>query len=131
MKRVAAILLVLTLMLTSLFCLTASAEIGDLLRFLPTEIDVQENQVIVQGYFVNLNRNITVKDFTEFEIAVYLSGDLLVEGEFGDINAFSIGPMGTKFQSFTFQGPHELNEGTYTCDDSCYAIFACNFLYVD
>lgn len=131
MKRIAAVLLVLTLMATSLFCLTANAEIGDLIRFLPTEIEVQEDKVVVEGYFVNLNQDITVKNFTDFEMAVYLSGDLLVEGEFGEINEFSIKSMGTKYQSFTFNGPHELNEGIYTCDDSFYVTFACSFLYVD
>ena len=129
MKRFFAVVLALTLTVASLFCVSAKADMGDLIRFLPTQIEVLENKVTVEGYFVNLNKNVTVKNFTDFEMKVYLSGDLLVEGDFGDINQFSIAPLSVKYQSFTFNGSHELNEGTYTCDDDFYASFTCSFKY--
>ena len=129
MKRIASALLALTLLVSSLFCFHVKADIGDLIRFLPTEIEVLENKVTVKGYFVNLNEDVTVKNFTDFEMMVYLSGDLLVEGDFGDINQFSIKPLGVKYQSFTFNGSHDLNEGSYTCDDEFYTVFSCSFSY--
>ena len=68
MKRFFAVVLALTLMVASLSCVSAKADMGDLIRFLPTEIEVLENKVTVEGYFVNLNKNTTVKNFTDFEM---------------------------------------------------------------
>ena len=130
MKRVIAVVLTLTLMVTALFCTSASADISDLIRFIPTEIVVSTNKVEVSGYFVNLNADVTVKDFTDFEMEVYQDGELLVEGSFGEINAFSIKPLSVQYQSFTFNGAHDLNEGTYSCGDTIYAAFTCNYKYV-
>ena len=130
MKRVIAVVLTLTLMVTALFCTSASADISDLIRFIPTEIVVSTNKVEVSGYFVNLNADVTVKDFTDFEMEVYQDGELLVEGSFGEINAFSIMPLIVQYQSFTFNGAHDLNEGTYSCGDAVYAVFTCNYKYV-
>ena len=86
MKRFFAVVLALTLTVASLFCVSAKADMGDLIRFLPTEIEVLENKVTVEGYFVNLNKNTTVKNFTDFEMQVYLSGDLLVEDAFEEMD---------------------------------------------
>lgn len=130
MKRVIAVVLTLTLMVTALFCTSASADISDLIRFIPTEIVVSTNKVEVSGYFVNLNADVTVKDFTDFEMEVYQDGELLVEGSFGEINAFSIRPLSVQYQSFSFNGAHDLNEGTYSCGDTIYAVFTCNYKYV-
>ena len=130
MKRVIAVVLTLTLMVTALFCTSASADISDLIRFIPTEIVVSANKVEVSGYFVNLNADVTVKDFTDFEMEVYQDGELLVEGSFGEIDAFSIKPLSVQYQSFTFNGAHDLNEGTYSCGDAVYAVFTCNYKYV-
>lgn len=130
MKRVIAVVLTLTLMVTALFCTSASADISDLIRFIPTEIVVSTNKVEVSGYFVNLNADVTVKDFTDFEMEVYQDGELLVEGSFGEIDAFSIKPLSVQYQSFTFNGAHDLNEGTYSCGDAVYAVFTCNYKYV-
>ena len=127
MKKLSAAVVTLALLLCLLFCQSASADIGDLIRFLPTTITVSTNKVVVEGYFVNLNQDVTVSNFTDFEMNVYLSGDLLVEGSFGTINSFSISPLRTKYQSFTFNGAHDLNNGTYTCNDNFYTAFSCNF----
>ena len=132
MKRMIAAVLTLALMFTALFCTGANAspDMSDLLRFIPTEIIVSTDKVEVSGYFVNLNADVTVKDFTDFEIAVYQDGELLVEGNFGEIDAFSIKPLSVQYQSFTFDGAHDLNEGTYSCGDTIYAAFTCNYKYV-
>ena len=132
MKRMIAAVLTLALMFTALFCTGANAspDMSDLLRFIPTEIIVSTDKVEVSGYFVNLNADVTVKDFTDFEIAVYQDGELLVEGSFGEIDAFSIKPLSVQYQSFTFDGAHDLNEGTYSCGDTVYAAFTCNYKYV-
>ena len=132
MKRMIATVLTLALMFTALFCTGANAspDMSDLLRFIPTEIIVSTDKVEVSGYFVNLNADVTVKDFTDFEIAVYQDGELLVEGNFGEIDAFSMKPLSVQYQSFTFDGAHELNEGTYSCGDTIYAAFTCNYKYV-
>ena len=132
MKRLTAAVLTLALILTALFCTGASAspDMSDLLRFIPTEIIVSADKVEVNGYFVNLNEDVTVKNFTDFEIEVYQDGELLVEGSFGEIDAFSIKPLRVQYQSFTFNGAHDLNEGTYSCGDAVYAAFTCNYKYV-
>lgn len=132
MKRMIAAVLTLALMFTALFCTGANAspDMSDLLRFIPTEIIVSTDKVEVSGYFVNLNADVTVKDFTDFEMAVYQDGELLVEGSFGEIDAFSMKPLSVQYQSFTFDGAHELNEGTYSCGDTIYAAFTCNYKYV-
>ena len=132
MKRMIAAVLTLALMFTALFCTGANAspDMSDLLRFIPTEIIVSTDKVEVSGYFVNLNADVTVKDFTDFEMEVYQDGELLVEGSFGEIDAFSIKPLSVQYQSFTFDGAHELNEGTYSCGDTIYAAFTCNYKYV-
>ena len=132
MKRLIAVVLTVTLMVTALFCTSAGAspDMSDLIRFIPTEIIVSANKVEVSGYFVNLNEDVTVKNFTDFEIEVYQDGELLVEGSFGEIDAFSIKPLSVQYHSFTFNGAHDLNEGTYSCGDTVYALFTCNYKYV-
>ena len=132
MKRMIAAVLTLALMFTALFCTGANAspDMSDLLRFIPTEIIVSTDKVEVSGYFVNLNADVTVKDFTDFEMEVYQDGELLVEGSFGEINAFSIRPLSVQYQSFAFNGGHDLNEGPYSCGDTIYAAFTCNYKYV-
>lgn len=129
-KRMIAMILALILMVATLFCTSTRADMSDLIRFIPTEIIVSANLVEVKGYFVNLNADVTVKNFTDFEIAVYQDGRLLVESSFGEIDPFSITPLGVQYQSFVFDGSHELMEGTYSCGDTIYAAFTCNYKYV-
>ncbi len=98
---------------------------GDLIRFIPVVIDVTKSYVEVQGYFVNMNSNITISDFTNFEMDIYQGGDFIISGYFGKINSFSVYPLSAKYQSFTFTGDYTygLNTGSYTCDDlTCAAV---------
>ena len=131
-KKLFAVVLTLCIVLSGLMCVSvASADIGDLVRFVPTEIEVTTNKVVVEGYFVNMNSNVSVKNFRELEMMVYQDGDLLVEGNFGTINEFTISPMRMKYQSFTFNGSHDLKNGSYTCNDRTYAVVNCRFTSVE
>ena len=74
MKKLLAVTLSLCLMLS---CLTMAAtalatERGDLIRFVPTKIVVSDNQVRVEGYFINMNTDASVKNFEDFNMSVYL-----------------------------------------------------------
>lgn len=130
MKRFTAVVLAMSLIVTALFCVNVKADTSDLIRFLPTEIEVNTDEVIVHGYFVNMNKNVTVKNFTEFEMYVYHDGELLVDGDFGTINEFSVRPLGMKYQSFRFTGDHDLPLKDITCDDLYYVSFACSYTTV-
>ena len=102
-------------------------DVADLLRFVPTTIEVNTNQVVVSGYFINLDSSKSVSSFQNFEMDVYMGGSLLVSGYFGTINDFTVYPGRSVYQSFTFNGAHSLNAGFYVCDDSCYCVTAFNF----
>ena len=105
----------------------AQPDTGDLIKFVPTKVTVKSREVTVEGYFVNMNENYIVKNFREFEMDVYKDGELLVSGEFGTINQFSIYPLRMKFQSFTFKGSHSLNTGTYVANDGFYCKVSMRF----
>jgi len=125
-KRIATGLFVLVLMV--MFSVAyAAPSVGDLIRFVPTQITVSNNEVDVDGYFVNLNTKCDVMDFTDFDMTVYLDGSLLVDGRFGAINSFTVKAMGVYPQSFGFSGSHNLRNGVYTCDDHFYATFGASF----
>ena len=128
-KRMTAILLILATLIP--VTLTgALADTGDRIHFVPTRIIVKTSSVTVEGYFVNLNTNCDVKNFSDFKMSVYKNGSLLVNGSFGEIHHFTVYAMGTKYQSFTFNGYHDLRNGTYECDDSYYCKFSCRFIKV-
>lgn len=132
MKKLLAVTLSLCLMLS---CLTMAAtalasERGDLIRFVPTKIVVSDNQVRVEGYFINMNTDASVKNFEDFNMSVYLKDEELIEGDFGKINEFTIPPLGMKYQTFTFNGSHNLNNGDYTCTPSFYCLLDCTFTSV-
>lgn len=106
----------------------SSPTTGDLLRFVPTTIDVSTNKVVVEGYFINLS-SYTVSNFEDFNMDVYLEGSSLISGYFGRINQFSVYPGSTKYQTFTFNGAHNLNPGFYVCDDRCYCVVSFDFTF--
>lgn len=128
-KQLVSVLLTLLLLISSVFCMTASADntkTADRLRYIPVEIVVQEKSVKVSGYFLNLNTDVTIKDLTDLDIAIYSGEDLLVDGSFGDVDVV-LSPLGLDKWTLNFNGEHSLNKGTYSCDDSCYATFSCGF----
>lgn len=105
--------------------------IPEWIKFIPTWISVTSNQVKVEGYFVNFNHEHSVKTFREFSMDVYVDGRLIVSGDFGTINDFTIEPLGMKFQSFTFNGTHSNHSnGNNNCGDSYYTKTAFRFTSV-
>lgn len=110
-----------------------SNEIENRIRYLPTQIEITKESVFVDGYFVNLNPHTKVGSFSEASMAVYLSGEMLIEGDFGTLNDFSMPPLSLMHQTFTFRGDYTdtLNEGTYLCDDTFYVCFDFTFSYKD
>lgn len=113
-------------MLSAGMALAASAE-GDLIRFLPTYITIEDGDVTVEGYFVNLNEDHAVENFTDFEMEVYIGDTQILDGSFGDINEFTIEPLGLKYQSFTFNGNDSLDDDVAMCDDTVHVLFGCGF----
>ena len=63
---------------------------GNLIRFIPVNVDVTDRAITVNGYFVNLNQNCDVKNFRNFEMSVYRNGNQIATGSFGTINAFIV-----------------------------------------
>lgn len=116
-------------MIVALMSCSANAEtsVGDLLRFVPTKITVGTDSVQVDGYFVNMNSDCSVSDFKDFDLSVYMDGQLLVDGRFGTLSSFEVDAMGLYPASFTFKGDHSLNHGTYICDESFYCSFGARF----
>lgn len=128
-KWMLAAVLCLGLLTAAFGAHAAEITYGDLIRFIPAVITVEEDAVVVKGYFVNLNTDVKVSDFYNYSMAVYMEDALLVEGEFGEINSFTIQPLGAVYQSFTFTGSHDLNVGEYVCSDNTYAVVTCEFYY--
>ena len=127
-KRFLALLALMVLCFTSVA--VAAPSRGELLRFIPTVITVESDSVTVEGYFLNLNEDCDIKNLKEVDMDVYEGETHLVSGNFGDINQFTIKSMGLKYQSFTFNGEHDLNEGVYNCNDRFYVAFSCSFTSV-
>ena len=126
-RRIAALVLALLCLCASVTALGDSPSRGDLLHFIPTVITVTANKVTVEGYFVNLNTDVSVSNFRDFEMSVYHGDELIIKGDFGKINDFTIRPLRAQYQSFTFTGSHNLRSGTTVCTDSYYCSFSCTF----
>ncbi|MBR5110035.1 MAG: hypothetical protein IK099_07555 [Clostridia bacterium] len=108
----------LTLVLICSASVAFADTVSDRIHFVPTVIKVTSDSVTVEGYFVNLNTSYYVENFRNFTLRVYMDGDLLLKGDFGTLNKFSVSPLGTRIQSFTWNGRQGLKTGTYSCDDS-------------
>lgn len=103
------------------------SHVGDLIRFIPAYLEVSSNKVTVYGFFINLNSDCAVGGFRNYKMDIYEGSQLLISGTFGTINNFTIEPYGMKYQSFTYNGKHRLNAGTYVCDDRTYSVCSYNF----
>lgn len=131
MKRIVALFLVIVCVCATSTVLAArDAPIGYYIRFLPTLITVSKDYVKVTGYFVNLNDDVEVKNFREFEMTLYQNGKQICKGNFGTINQFTVPPLDMYKQSFTFKGKfNNLKVGTFSCDESYSSAFSCKFSY--
>ena len=102
---------------------------GDLLRYIPVAITVDDSAVAVYGYFTNLNPDCSVSNFRNFEMSAYMDGFLIASGSFTAIDNFEIGPEGVLYYTFIFPGKSGLYSGTYICDDDDFAMISCTFDY--
>lgn len=100
---------------------------GDLLRFIPITVTVQNGYTDVDGCFVNLNHNCDIANLREIDMEIYRDENLLVSGKFDMIIPFSIKAMQTSEQSFRFKGKCALRSGVHKCTDRYYAVFSCRF----
>ncbi len=131
MKRTVAILIVLVSLLTSSVALGASYSPGDLIKFIPTRLTVTNNSIKVEGYFVNMNSGMKVRNFYQYKMKLYHNGTLLASGDFGTLSKFTVPAMGVRSHSFIFNGRNSLKNGTIICDDNYYCVITkCRFTTV-
>lgn len=134
-KPVARRVFAMTLALMLVFALAAPGAFavlptrGDLLRYIPVAVSIDENAVSVYGYFTNLNPDCSVSNFRNFEMAVFMDEYLIASGSFTAIENFEIEPEGVLYHTFIFPGKSGLYPGTYICDDDDYAMISCTFDY--
>ena len=131
LPRILALTLVLVLALGVLApgALAVMPTRGDLLRFIPIAVSVDASNVMVYGYFTNLNPDCSVSNFRDFGLAVFMDGYPVASGNFGQLNSFTIGPEECIYYTFVFPGRSGLYPGAYICDDDDYAIVSCTFDY--
>jgi hypothetical protein len=102
---------------------------GDLLRYIPVAISVDDSAVSVYGYFTNLNPDCSVSNFQNFEMSLFMDNLLIASGSFTAIGNFEIGPESVLYYTFVFTGRSGLAPGTYICDDDDFATISCTFDY--
>ena len=102
---------------------------GDLLRFIPVAVSVDNNDVMVYGYFTNLNPDCSVSNFRDFEMSLFMDNYMIVSGSFGTLDKFTIGPEDVLYHTFVFPGRSGLYPGTYICEDDDFAVISCTFDY--
>ncbi len=106
-------------------------EIGDRVKFIPILVTVTKNAISVEGYFINMNEDLAVKNFSDVEISLYRGGDLWTKAKFGEINQFTVEPLGMVFQKFTFTKKHKIDPGTYVAKDNFYCVVSMHFYSVN
>ena len=128
-------LLALTLALVLVFVLAAPGAFavmptrGDLLRYIPVAVSIDDSAVTVYGYFTNLNPDCSVSNFRNFEMAVFMDNVQIASGSFTAIENFEIGPEEVLYHTFIYPGKSGLYPGTYICDDDDFAVISCTFDY--
>ena len=102
---------------------------GDLIHYIPVAITVDADNVVVYGFFTNLNPDCSVSNFRDFGLGVVMDGNLVASGVFGTLNNFTIGPEECIYYTFVFPGKSGLYPGAYICDDDDYGVVSCTFDY--
>jgi hypothetical protein len=102
---------------------------GDLLRFIPVAVSIDDSAVMVYGYFTNLNSDCSVSNFRDFQMSVFMDNYMIASGSFGTLDYFEIGPEDVLYHTFVFPGKSGLYPGTYICEDDDFAIISCTFDY--
>ena len=131
LPRILALTLVLVLALGVLApgALAVMPTRGDLLRFIPVAVSVDNSNVMVYGYFTNLNPDCSVSNFRDFEMSLFMDNYMIVSGSFGTLDKFTIGPEDVLYHTFVFPGRSGLYPGTYICEDDDFAVISCTFDY--
>ena len=102
---------------------------GDLIHYIPVAITVDTDNVVVYGFFTNLNPDCSVSNFRDFGLGVVMDGNLVASGVFGTLNNLTIGPEECIYYTFVFPGKSGLYPGAYICDDDDYGVVSCTFDY--
>lgn len=102
---------------------------GDLIHYIPVAITVDADNVVVYGFFTNLNPDCSVSNFRDFGLGIVMDGNLVASGVFGTLNNFTIGPEECIYYTFVFPGKSGLYPGAYICDDDDYGVVSCTFDY--
>lgn len=102
---------------------------GDLLRYIPVVVSIDEENVMVYGYFTNLNPDCSVSNFRNYEMALFMDDYMIASGSFGMLDNFTIGPEEALYHTFVFPGRNGLYPGTYICEDDDFAMISCTFDY--
>ena len=102
---------------------------GDLLRFIPVAVSVDNSNVMVYGYFTNLNPDCSVSNFRDFEMSLFMDNYMVVSGSFGTLDKFTIAAEDVLYHTFVFPGKSGLYPGTYICEDDDFAVISCTFDY--
>ena len=122
-----ALVLVLGALAPGAYALTPTH--GDLLRYIPVAVSVDDANVVVYGYFTNLNPDCSVSNFRDFELTIIMDGVLIASGSFGTLDKFIIPAEDVLYHTFIFPGRSGLYPGTYICEDDDVAIMSCTFDY--
>lgn len=129
-RRCFALLTAFALLLTLLPTASAKPTRGQKIRYIPTEVNIEEDCIKIKGYFVNLNSRSRVMNFTDFSMGLYYDGDRVTYGDFGDLPEFTIEPLSAYRFTFTINGSHSWKVGDYDCDNRWYATLSFSFHYI-
>lgn len=128
MKRLAALLLtIICLCATYSVCAAENSRTAKYIHFIPTEVIAESNKVKVVGYFVNLNDDVEVLNFKEFNMTVYYNEKVIAEGSFGKLPEFTIPALGMRKQTLKFNVRKNIKVGTYICGEDFRCDFSCKF----
>ena len=104
-----------------------AADSGSMLRYIPTEITVTAQKTTVKGYFVNMNDGAAISNLTDCTVAVCIEGNQILKDSFGTLNAFTVQPKSMVYYEFEYKSDGTLNNGSYVCDDTFYAMVDCTY----
>lgn len=133
--RRASRLFALLLALMLVFCAVAPCGFavmptpGESLRYIPLALTVDNNAIMVYGYFTNLNPNVAVSNFRDFSMDLYVGNQLIAAGYFGTLESFTIQPLDVLYHTFLFEQKNNYVPGAYICEDDDFAVISCTFDY--
>ena len=130
LKKFAALLICSVALLVTCAVPAFAATTADLFRYLPTDIEVTSQYILVKGYFVNMNTRTTIYNLTDYDMNLYVDGEILASATFGTVNV-TVPPQGMVYYEFRYAPDDGLNTGTYSCNEEFYASVGCHFSVSD